>query len=435
MKHIKLTCTILSAALAFSLCGCAGSSSPGTSETQPSATVSETVSPQVPQYWEPELEVERSDSGSAVIVFQQAENPEGCLVLSGNEYSLEVFTPEGWDPLPRSQEHVNWVEDAFVVTAVPRDDIDWQWLYGTLPAGHYRICKPVSLLQNDRILARSTVYAEFTLEETGPAPGGTYDISRYLPDISSFTYVPLNTLDSSYSYDQAVQDHVVVLVDGSACANREVWLAFDAATLSGQTARVRCMSMGTDNTFPFLYDIHFDGLQYNMHWYEGGTEKSLSFKHMVHFQGGDHRDPYPLHRYVLVTENNVTWEDIQWGAVNQSDVDDIAHRVVYQELGYNPASPPIPESMSVTLSLRGDVAAVATGAQAVQLSQLFREAQLLTHRPDILYTGMDLSFQGSDGTRITLWLDNNGGIFLYNGYYYSYPTDTLLHLMELERFP
>ena len=138
--------------------GCSGSGSENpTVQTDPDTGL--------PRNWEPVLQIERYSRTDAVVVLHTDEQAD-WLILYGNDYTLEVFTESGWQLLTPSQEAVYWIKDAFVASAVPRDDIDWQWLYGALDNGTYRLGKPVTLCKGEDKLASSVIYAEFTLDGT-----------------------------------------------------------------------------------------------------------------------------------------------------------------------------------------------------------------------------------------------------------------------------
>jgi len=384
--------------------------------------------------WEPTLEIERLSPTGAMIIFQDTDIPGDYLILSGNDYSLQTWKDGGWQELPTTQEQVYWVKDAFVISAVPRDDIDWEWLYGSLPAGHYRIAKNVALGQNDQILDRSMVYAEFVLEapgisaETSPAPAET--TAQY--NLQTFEYAPLSP-DTSYTYNEALNQHVVILENGSAIENQDVWYSFAQVTGSGQPATVRCIQLGDDYGFPSVYDVSYDGLHYTIRWFENGNEQSFSFQNMVRYM--ENPDSNTLVRYVLVMDRNTSWEDIEWGMISNTDLLRVPHHVVYQVLRYIPSHPPIPENSSILLTLRGNTLLAPSDTQAEQLTALFSQARYVPNAPETTYNGLDLTFTDAKGHTTLLWLCQDADYFLYNGSFYSFDRAEFLSVCGLSQWP
>jgi hypothetical protein len=86
--------------------------------------------------------------------------------LTGTWYTLFLFDENEWDELSYIiDENVGWNSIAFVVekNRVSEVSIDWEWLYGELPAGRYLIVKK---FLNHRGLGKNDQYylaCEFTI--------------------------------------------------------------------------------------------------------------------------------------------------------------------------------------------------------------------------------------------------------------------------------
>ena len=86
--------------------------------------------------------------------------------LTGTWYTLFLFDENEWDELSYIiDENVGWNSIAFVVekNRVSEVSIDWEWLYGELPAGRYLIVKK---FLNHRGLGENDQYylaCEFTI--------------------------------------------------------------------------------------------------------------------------------------------------------------------------------------------------------------------------------------------------------------------------------
>lgn len=436
MKHTKTLLAILLSCLLLSGClSTAQASTPSTASTTSGA---------VPSNWLPSLTVESVTPTGATILFEQESEPEGYLLLCGNDYVLERKVSGVWQPLPTLQSQVFWTQAAFVVSAIPRDCIEWEWLYGSLPEGEYRIGKTITLNRNGEAVDSGLAYGAFTLgasEAAEPTPAATTPSEAPQPETAVFqpeplySYAALSTLPEAYSHKDAAGDHVVVLSGGSGVENREQWLSFVYRTERGEHGTVRLMDYDLSSGKQEVYDVTYDGLHYTLTWMEKGVERSIAFKHLLRMQGNLYSDPNATDRYVLTMDKDVTWEDIQWGMVSDYTEDAIPHKVVYQERSYHPSHLPVPESSRVSLSLKGKELASATGQEAEKMVALFSGAEPLSEAPQMYYKGLDLIFHGNDGSEMTLWLDFDGDHFLYDGTYYKYTTSAMLYLFGLTDWP
>lgn len=109
-----------------------------------------------------EMAVEDLSPTGATILFQQYSTPEGDTLLGGNDYFLQRRTIGGWADLP-TRESPTFMKRMHSLATIRRQKIDWEWLYGTLDEGYYRIGKRITIPQNDGTEQYKIVYAEFTL--------------------------------------------------------------------------------------------------------------------------------------------------------------------------------------------------------------------------------------------------------------------------------
>lgn len=432
MKMQKFLCCILLTSLLFTACT---EAAPGehAATQQPLGAL--------PENWLPNLTVEYASPTGATILFQQVDNPGSFLLLCGNDYVLQRYENGNWQDLPTLQDSVFWTQAAFVVTAIPRDNIDWEWLYGTLSPGRYRIGKTITLSYNGESKDSEIAYGEFTIEgtpaETPTVPGemtAETEPEDFQP-IALYSYSDLSAVPASYSHKDAALDHCVVLSGSNGVENRDLWLSFFYRTQNGEQGTVRMMDYDITKGTQSVYDVTFDGLHYTVSWMEKGEKKSLIFKHLLKMQGDLYNDPNATDRYVLTMDKNVTWDDIQWGMVSDNPNDAIAHKVVYQERSYHPSAIPIPESQRVSMSLRGKELKTVTGDSADQMVHLFAASKVMDRKPDMYYKGLDLIFYGKDGNEMTLWLSLYGDVFLYDGNYYSYSTQEMFKIFGITDWP
>ena len=101
-------------------------------------------------------------------------NPrDGGELMFGSEYALEKWVDGSWEPvemLPQEYD-VAWTMEAYLIgqNSTTPFQVEWEWLYGQLPPGQYRIGKGVTLryyLLGDT--EHETFYGTFTIEESEP---------------------------------------------------------------------------------------------------------------------------------------------------------------------------------------------------------------------------------------------------------------------------
>ena len=111
---------------------------------------------------------EVTSAGLTVVCSQTGGNPSGEL-QTGSWYTLEKLTEEGWrtvEYLPQEYE-IGWTMEAYLIPmeSALELDVNWEWLYGQLPAGKYRIGKEIMDFRGSGDYDKSVIYAEFEITE------------------------------------------------------------------------------------------------------------------------------------------------------------------------------------------------------------------------------------------------------------------------------
>ena len=105
--------------------------------------------------------------GLTIKCTQSAGEPTGEL-QTGSWYIIENWTKEnGWKEMPYVIEGVGWTSEAWII---PINDtceweVNWEWLYGTLPKGKYRIGKQIDDFRDSGNYDTSTYHVEFEIEK------------------------------------------------------------------------------------------------------------------------------------------------------------------------------------------------------------------------------------------------------------------------------
>lgn len=141
---LGLTCL-----LALSLTGCGGPNDGSASHSgeQPGIlTKAAAASQALEDPWGLSLEVKDvTPTGLALVITQQGGSPTGQLQY-GSDYTLEVRTGDTWQEVPDIVEgNFAWDDIAYLVTmdGQTEETVNWDWLFGPLSPGHYRLSKRV----------------------------------------------------------------------------------------------------------------------------------------------------------------------------------------------------------------------------------------------------------------------------------------------------
>lgn len=107
-------------------------------------------------------------TGLTLTVTRSGGNPTGDL-QHGADFGLEVWKDNTWEPVEPLMDDVAVIAIAYAIPEGESHDhaISWEWLYGALPAGEYRVCKNIMDFRGAGDYDEKMYYAEFSIE---PAP-------------------------------------------------------------------------------------------------------------------------------------------------------------------------------------------------------------------------------------------------------------------------
>ncbi|EEG78310.1 immunoglobulin-like domain-containing protein [Dethiobacter alkaliphilus] len=105
---------------------------------------------------------ETISSTGLTVEFKNSSDSEG---LFGEYFSLEKRINEGWYQVPRTYDEYLVPDIGYPLT--PRGTrellVDWEWLYGSLDTGEYRIVKDISEVRGPGDSDKYYLAAEFTV--------------------------------------------------------------------------------------------------------------------------------------------------------------------------------------------------------------------------------------------------------------------------------
>jgi hypothetical protein len=103
-------------------------------------------------------------SGLTLVVKQSGGIPAGTLT-TGQPYFIQRAENNNWIPMEPLLEAWGWTTEAWVISMndTARWDISWEWLFGKLQPGHYRIGKDIYLETVPGSREQAVYYVEFEI--------------------------------------------------------------------------------------------------------------------------------------------------------------------------------------------------------------------------------------------------------------------------------
>ncbi len=102
------------------------------------------------------------------IVCEQVDGEQQGELQTGSYYWLEVYEGDTWQAVPYllQEENIGWTSEAWIISLndTTEWEVDWEWLYGALPSGEYRIAKSVMNFIEAGNYEEQAYYATFSIE-------------------------------------------------------------------------------------------------------------------------------------------------------------------------------------------------------------------------------------------------------------------------------
>ncbi len=102
--------------------------------------------------------------GLTLVISQSGGNAKGTLEY-GTPYRIEKQNNGKWEAVPYKIDNVSWTMQAFLLplNQTTREEISWEWFYGNLPSGNYRVSKEFIDFTEGGEHEKKTYYAEFEI--------------------------------------------------------------------------------------------------------------------------------------------------------------------------------------------------------------------------------------------------------------------------------
>ena len=115
--------------------------------------------------WGIQLDAENVTSSGLTLVVTQSGSIPGATLTTGQPYFLQREENNNWIPLEPLLEAWGWTTEAWIISMndTVRWDVSWEWLFGKLQPGHYRIGKDIYLETVSGNREQAVYYVEFEI--------------------------------------------------------------------------------------------------------------------------------------------------------------------------------------------------------------------------------------------------------------------------------
>lgn len=148
----------------FSVVGCSSEADGSTSQN----SIENKISDAKPNQWGISLKAENVTSKGMTIVCTHSGGENTAKLNTGSYYVIQKSGKSGWadvEYLPQEYQLV-WTSEAWIIQkeGTTQWDVNWEWLYGELSAGKYRIGKEIYNFRDSGDFDTEMVYAEFIIK-------------------------------------------------------------------------------------------------------------------------------------------------------------------------------------------------------------------------------------------------------------------------------
>lgn len=104
-------------------------------------------------------------TGATLIWEQSGGSPTGELE-TGSDFFLERLEDGEWEAVPYVASNIAWTSEGYLVPMgeTVEKTVNWEWIYGELSTGEYRVCKDFSDFRETADYDTKTLRAPFVLE-------------------------------------------------------------------------------------------------------------------------------------------------------------------------------------------------------------------------------------------------------------------------------
>ena len=159
----KLIALVLTLVCVLSIVGCSSKTDAGTAQTP----IENNYNDETPNKWGVALKVDNVTANGLTIVCNHSGGENVAELNTGSYYVIQKLEKTGWvdvEYLPQEYE-LAWTEEAWIIQkeGTTQWDVNWEWLYGKLPTGEYRIGKEIMNFRGTGDYDTETVYAGFVV--------------------------------------------------------------------------------------------------------------------------------------------------------------------------------------------------------------------------------------------------------------------------------
>ena len=160
----KILAVVLALVCMLSIVGCTTKINGDTSQTP----IENNQNNEKPNQWGIVLEVDNVTANGLTIVCNHSGGENVAELYTGSYYVIQKLEKTDWvdvEYLPQEYE-LTWTSEAWIIQKedTTQWDVNWEWLYGELSAGEYRIGKQIMNFRDTGDYDTEMVYAGFVIQ-------------------------------------------------------------------------------------------------------------------------------------------------------------------------------------------------------------------------------------------------------------------------------
>ena len=164
---MKKICWVLLALLLMG--GCSAPAAQTTTTVTETITAAHETTVAAAEDWGVTMRLEKEKPTGVELILDRSGSDRTDEIMCGSDYVLEQLVDGTWKAVPQKDPDmmVAWTAEAYTIPAggEHRFTYDWDWLYGSLPAGEYRVGKNIMLFRGTGDYDNQMLYAEFAVIE------------------------------------------------------------------------------------------------------------------------------------------------------------------------------------------------------------------------------------------------------------------------------
>ena len=261
-------------------------------------------------------------------------------------------------------------------------------------------------------------------EQPEPTLPDNFEIPEGIPDVVTYL-LPLEDIPADYTPAQAAADGCVVLIEGDADRNENIWTSLRTAYSRGIAGKARFVDYFSTGEIKRIYEVV--GCEYGFLYcrLENGKVTQTLYDHyglktdLILEEDGENYLKWEV--YALTNEKSPVWPPVE-GIPTDDDTWNNDMVLVFCEFTTVLPHPEIPQQLQkATLTYKGETLGTLWNFDALaELREILAKAEGYVDTPKTVIWGPELTITDADGNEITMRMMRNSPMVIIDEVFYIY---------------